>query len=105
MPPGGDFLLGTTSRGQDLFWQLTVALRNTLLFGIIVAAISRVIALLVGLFAGYLGGTGDRLADAGQRHLHRAADLPDPGAVLLRHARPDVLDAARAGDGLPRLGL
>jgi len=61
MPPGGEFLLGTTSRGQDLFWQLTVALRNTLLFGVIVAAISRVIALLVGLFAGYLGGAGDRL--------------------------------------------
>ena len=61
MPPGREFLLGTTSRGQDLFWQLTVALRNTLLFGVIVAAISRVIALLVGLFAGYLGGTADRL--------------------------------------------
>lgn len=61
MPPGGDFLLGTTSRGQDVFWQLTVALRNTLLFGVIVAVISRVIALLVGLFAGYLGGAGDRL--------------------------------------------
>ncbi|MGI4802618.1 MAG: ABC transporter permease [Janthinobacterium lividum] len=61
MPPSADFWLGTTSRGQDVFWQLTVALRNTLLFGIIVAAISRVIALLVGLFAGYLGGTGDRL--------------------------------------------
>ena len=49
LPPGGEYLLGTTSRGQDLFWQLTVALRNTLLFGIIVAAISRVIALLVDL--------------------------------------------------------
>ena len=61
VPPGGEFLLGTTSRGQDVFWQLTVALRNTLSFGIIVAVISRVIALLVGLFAGYLGGTGDRI--------------------------------------------
>ncbi len=61
MPPSWDNWLGTTSRGQDVFWQLTVALRNTLLFGLIVAAISRVIALAVGLFAGYLGGTGDRL--------------------------------------------
>ena len=61
MPPSGEYLLGTTSRGQDLFWQLTAALRNTLLFGIVVAAVSRVIALLVGLFAGYLGGGGDRL--------------------------------------------
>ena len=61
LPPGGEFWFGTTSRGQDLFWQLTVALRNSLLFGVIVAAISRVIALLVGLFAGYLGGAGDRV--------------------------------------------
>jgi peptide/nickel transport system permease protein len=61
LPPGGEYWFGTTSRGQDLFWQLTVALRNSLLFGVIVAAISRVIALLVGLFAGYLGGAGDRV--------------------------------------------
>jgi peptide/nickel transport system permease protein len=61
MPPDAAHWLGTTSRGQDVFWQLSVALRNTLLFGVIVAAISRVIALAVGLFAGYLGGAADRL--------------------------------------------
>ncbi len=32
MPPDGQYWLGTTSRGQDVFWQLTTALRNTLLF-------------------------------------------------------------------------
>ncbi|MBL8836109.1 MAG: ABC transporter permease [Alphaproteobacteria bacterium] len=61
VPPGEAFLLGTTSRGQDVFWQLTEATRNTLLFGIAVAAISRVIALTVGLLAGYLGGVVDRV--------------------------------------------
>jgi peptide/nickel transport system permease protein len=61
MPPDAEHWLGTTSRGQDVFWQLSVALRNTLLFGLIVAAISRVIALAVGLFAGYLGGAADRV--------------------------------------------
>ncbi len=61
MPPAADHWLGTTSRGQDVFWQLSVALRNTLLFGVTVAVISRVIALAVGLFAGYLGGAADRL--------------------------------------------
>lgn len=30
MPPDGEYWLGTTSRGQDVFWQLTTALRNTL---------------------------------------------------------------------------
>lgn len=61
VPPGEGFLLGTTSRGQDVFWQLAEATRNTLLFGIAVAAISRVIALTVGLLAGYLGGVVDRI--------------------------------------------
>ena len=61
VPPGEGFPLGTTSRGQDVFWQLAEATRNTLLFGIAVAAISRVIALTVGLLAGYLGGVVDRV--------------------------------------------
>lgn len=61
VPPGEGFPLGTTSRGQDVFWLLAEATRNTLLFGIAVAAISRVIALTVGLLAGYLGGITDRV--------------------------------------------
>src|SRR5690348_6937396 len=61
VPPGEGFPLGTTSRGQDVFWQLAEATRNTLLFGLAVAAISRVIAITVGLLAGYLGGAVDRV--------------------------------------------
>lgn len=61
MPPSSEYILGTTSRGQDVFWQLTVAMRNTLLFGIAVAALSRIISLAVGLLAGYLGGGVDRV--------------------------------------------
>ena len=34
MPPDAEFWLGTTSRGQDNFWQLVIALRNTLAFGL-----------------------------------------------------------------------
>ena len=52
--------LGTNSRGQDVFWQLSVAIRNTLAFGITVAAISRCLALTVGMAAGYAGGLIDR---------------------------------------------
>ena len=44
-------------------------------------------------------------ADVDQRHLHRHPAVPDPGAVLLRHARPHVVGPAGADDGLPRLGL
>ena len=60
MPPSWSHLMGTTSRGQDLFWLLTFALRNTLIFGIVVAVISRLLALVIGLVAGYSGGLVDR---------------------------------------------
>ena len=60
MPPSLDHWFGTTSRGQDVFWQMTAALRNTLAFGLLVAVISRVIALVVGLTSGYLGGKTDQ---------------------------------------------
>lgn len=60
-PPSWAHILGTNSRGQDVFWQLTFAIRNSLLFGITVALISRIISLVVGLTAGYLGGTADRV--------------------------------------------
>ncbi len=61
IPPSWAYPLGTNSRGQDVFWQLTFAIRNSLLFGITVAVISRVISLVVGLTAGYLGGVVDRV--------------------------------------------
>ncbi|MGF6229654.1 peptide/nickel transport system permease protein [Inquilinus ginsengisoli] len=61
VPPSWDYFFGTTSRGQDVFWQLTLAIRNTLTFGIVVAVLSRIIALLVGLVAGYKGGWVDRV--------------------------------------------
>ena len=61
VPPNASYWLGTTSRGQDVFWQLTFAIRNTLLFGCTVALISRVLALVIGLLSGYKGGWIDRV--------------------------------------------
>lgn len=61
LPPSWPHILGTTSRGQDVFWQLTFAIRNTLLFGFTVAILSRVLSLAVGLVAGYRGGFADRV--------------------------------------------
>jgi peptide/nickel transport system permease protein len=60
VPPCWAYPLGTNSRGQDVFWQLSVAIRNTLAFGITVAAISRCLALTIGMVAGYAGGLIDR---------------------------------------------
>ena len=57
----GAYPLGTTSRGQDVFWLLTFAIRNSLLFGVLVALLSRCLSLLIGLTAGYTGGMVDRV--------------------------------------------
>jgi peptide/nickel transport system permease protein len=61
LAPSATYWFGTTSRGQDVFWQVAVAIRNTLLFGITVALISRVLSLVIGLLSGYKGGWIDRV--------------------------------------------
>jgi len=60
-PPSWEHLLGTTSMGRDVFWQMTFAVRNSLVFAAASAALSRVIAVTVGLIAGYRGGVVDRV--------------------------------------------
>ena len=60
VPPSWAHPFGTNSRGQDVFWQLTFALRNTLLFGFAVAILSRLLSLAIGLVSGYRGGMTDR---------------------------------------------
>lgn len=60
VPPSAAHWFGTTSRGQDVFWELTFALRNTLAFGFAVALLSRVLSLSIGLLSGYKGGWIDR---------------------------------------------
>jgi peptide/nickel transport system permease protein len=59
--PSAKYLLGTDSNGQDIFWQATFAVRNSLIISLIAALVSRVIAILVGMVAGYKGGTTDRV--------------------------------------------
>ncbi len=61
MPPSGEHILGTSSKGQDVFWQATFAIRNSLIVSLIAASVSRVIAILVGMTAGYRGKFTDRV--------------------------------------------
>lgn len=59
--PSAQHVLGTDSNGQDIFWQATFAVRNSLIISLIAGLVSRVIAILVGMVAGYVGGSSDRV--------------------------------------------
>ena len=61
LKPSADYILGTDSNGQDIFWQATFAIRNSLIISLIAGLVSRVIAILVGMVAGYKGGVTDRI--------------------------------------------
>lgn len=60
-PPSWEYLLGTTSQGQDVFWLLTWSLQNTLRLGLLVGFFSTLIGVFVGLLSGYRGGLTDRI--------------------------------------------
>ena len=60
-PPSRNQILGTNSKGQDVFWEATFAIRNSLIIALIAGLISRIIAILVGFIAGYKGGFTDRV--------------------------------------------
>ncbi|ACK41422.1 binding-protein-dependent transport systems inner membrane component [Dictyoglomus turgidum DSM 6724] len=61
LPPSKNHILGTNWLGQDVFWQLTFAVKNSLTIAIVTAFFSRIIAVIVGIFAGYKGGKTDRI--------------------------------------------
>jgi peptide/nickel transport system permease protein len=61
LKPSAEYPLGTDSNGQDIFWQATFAVRNSLIISLIAGLVSRVIAILVGMVAGYTGGATDRV--------------------------------------------
>jgi peptide/nickel transport system permease protein len=60
-PPSWEFPMGTTHLGYDLFSQLILATRTTLLIGVVSGFISIVIGANVGLIAGYYGGKVDEV--------------------------------------------
>lgn len=63
-PPSAEFIMGTTSTGQDVFWMLTFAVRNTLIVAGIAVIIGRSIGVMLGMVSGYVGGTFDRVASS-----------------------------------------
>ncbi len=59
LPPGGDYILGTTSLGRDVFSQLIYGSRSALLVGLTAAFMVVGIGSVIGLVAGYFGGITD----------------------------------------------
>jgi peptide/nickel transport system permease protein len=60
-PPSAAHWLGTTGRGQDVFWQTVAGARPTLAVGFLVGLVVVLLGAVVGAAAGYLGGWLDDL--------------------------------------------
>ena len=59
-----DHILGTTENGADVFSQILVGARVSIVVGFAAALISAVLGSIVGLAGGYFGGWTDRILDA-----------------------------------------
>jgi peptide/nickel transport system permease protein len=59
LPPSPAHWLGTTVLAQDVWSQLLVSTQATVAVGLLAAAISTVLSIIVGVTAGYLGGGAD----------------------------------------------
>ena len=57
--PSSKHWLGTTTLGEDIFSQLIWGTRLSLVIALAVGAIATILAVLVGVSAGYLGGATD----------------------------------------------
>ncbi|MEU0241065.1 ABC transporter permease [Nocardiopsis sp. NPDC006198] len=60
-PPSGEFWLGTTSFGQDIWAQFVFGVRTTFLIGVFGGGVAFVIGTAVGFIAGYKGGIVDEI--------------------------------------------
>ena len=60
-PPNGEFWLGTTTFGQDIWAQFVFGVRSTFLIGVFGGGIAFVIGTTVGFVAGYKGGIVDEI--------------------------------------------
>ena len=62
--PSAQYIFGTTSQSQDVFWTITFAIRNTLIISGIATLIGRGIGVILGMISGYRGGTFDRVTQS-----------------------------------------
>jgi len=87
--PSGSHLLGTTEVGADVFSQLLVGARVSIVVGFSAAVISAVLGAAVGLIGGYFGGITDKLIDAFENWFLVIPQLPLM-VVLARLLNPSL---------------
>ncbi|WP_141736117.1 ABC transporter permease [Oligoflexus tunisiensis] len=58
-PPGGEYLLGTTGQGQDVWAQMIVGARHSLFSALAIGAATTLIGVLLGLAGAFWGGVAD----------------------------------------------
>lgn len=63
-PPSAQHWLGTNTTGQDIFAQVTVGVRGSIVVGALAGTIATVLAVVVGTTSGYIGGNTDRTINA-----------------------------------------
>ncbi|HEY5120881.1 MAG TPA: ABC transporter permease, partial [Acidimicrobiales bacterium] len=59
LTPSSAHWLGTTALGQDIFSQLMVGARATMIVAIVAGVVATILSVTVGVAAGYLGGKSD----------------------------------------------
>ncbi|MGC1239726.1 MAG: ABC transporter permease [Acidimicrobiales bacterium] len=64
LPPSGQHWLGTTINGNDILSQVIWGARASLFVGFVCATLISLIQLVMGVFAGYVGGFIDTVASA-----------------------------------------
>ena len=64
LPPDGPHWLGTTINGNDILSQVIWGARASLFVGFVCATLISLIQLVLGVFAGYVGGLFDTVASA-----------------------------------------
>lgn len=64
LPPSSSHLFGTTINGQDILSQLIWGSRASLYVGLVAAVLISLVQLVMGVFAGYVGGVFDIVASA-----------------------------------------
>jgi peptide/nickel transport system permease protein len=61
--PSWQHLFGTTDQGSDIFSQVVLGARRSLLLGVAAAALATLLATVLGVFAAYAGGIVDELVN------------------------------------------